>query len=267
MVRNMKQKKLILGNDNVAMHNEKTENISYRDCTETESEKIRLNKFLSDSGVCSRREADRLIADGKVRVNGSVAQLGMRVSREDEITCDGRQVIFEEELVLLAFNKPEGVECTADRKNKDNIIDYLNYPKKVTYVGRLDKNSCGLILMTNDGDLGNKISKSVNHHEKEYIVRVNKKITKDFIEKMSKGVKILDTVTRKCDVKRIDDYTFDIVLTQGLNRQIRRMCEALSYKVVYLERIRVMNILLGNLKRGSYREVTPEEIEELLKNI
>lgn len=267
MVRNMKQKKLILGHNNSDKYNKKTENISSGDCTETEPEKIRLNKFLSDSGVCSRREADRLIADGQVRVNGSVAQLGMRVSREDEITCDGRQVIFEEELVLLAFNKPEGIECTADRKNKDNIIDYLNYPKKVTYVGRLDKNSCGLILMTNDGDLGNRISKSVNHHEKEYIVKVNKKITNDFIEKMSNGVKILDTITRKCVVKRIDDYTFDIILTQGLNRQIRRMCEALSYKVVYLERIRVMNILLGNLKRGSYREVTTEEIEELLKNI
>lgn len=267
MVRNMKQKKLILGNQNADKDNKKPEKLSSEGCTEREPERIRLNKFLSDSGVCSRREADRLIADGKVRVNGIVAPLGMRVSRKDTITCGGRQVIFEEELVLLAFNKPEGIECTADRTNKDNIIDYLNYPKKVTYVGRLDKNSCGLILMTNDGDLGNKISKSVNHHEKEYIVRVNKKITNDFIEKMRNGVKILDTVTRKCEVKRIDDYTFNIILTQGLNRQIRRMCEALSYKVLYLERIRVMNILLGNLKRGSYREVTTEELEELLKNI
>lgn len=232
-----------------------------------DSEQIRLNKFLCDSGVCSRREADRLIADGKVTVNGRRAELGMRVSRADCITCGGRRVIFEEELILLAFNKPEGIECTADRKNKNNIIDYLNYPKRVTYVGRLDKNSCGLILMTNDGDLGNKIAKSVNHHEKEYIVKVNRKITNDFIERMSNGVEILDTVTRKCEVRQIDDYSFNIILTQGLNRQIRRMCEALSYKVVYLERIRVMNILLGNLKRGSYRNVTTREIEELLKDI
>lgn len=261
MVQNMKQKKLILGKDR------KNDNQNSKEYKDTNPEKIRLNKFMSDSGICSRREADRLIADGKVMVNGHKAELGMRVSREDTITCNGRPVAFEEELILLAFNKPEGIECTADRSNKDNIIDYLNYPKKVTYVGRLDKNSCGLILMTNDGDLGNKISKSVNHHEKEYIVRVNKHITGEFIRKMSNGVKILDTVTRKCMVKQLDDYTFDIVLTQGLNRQIRRMCEALSYKVVYLERIRVMNILLGNLKRGSYRDVTADEIEELIEKI
>lgn len=259
---NGKQKKLLLGNENNGL-----KNLKQKHNIETDSQQIRLNKFLSDSGLCSRREADRLIADGKVRVNGSVAELGMRVSREDNITCYDRPVVFEEELILLAFNKPEGIECTADKKNKDNIIDYLNYPKRVTYVGRLDKNSCGLILMTNDGDLGNKIAKSVNHHEKEYIVKVNKKITEDFIRKMSNGVEILDTVTRKCVVRRIDDFTFKIILTQGLNRQIRRMCEALSYKVIYLERIRVMNILLGNLKRGSYRRVTTEEIEELLENI
>ncbi|MBQ3584638.1 MAG: pseudouridine synthase [Lachnospiraceae bacterium] len=228
---------------------------------------LRLNKYLSDAGVCSRREADRLIADGKVLVNGKTAEMGMRVTENDMIICNGKKVSLEEELILLAFNKPEGIECTTDKRNKDNIIDYIGYPKKITYIGRLDKNSCGLLLMTNDGDLANRIAKSVNHHEKEYIVRVNKKISEDFIRKMENGVKILDTITRKCVVKRVDDYTFRIVLTQGLNRQIRRMCEALSYKVVYLERVRVMNILLGNLKRGSYRNVTPKEMEELLKDI
>lgn len=258
----MGQKKIILGTKNETVKKLNQNNT----CTEAQ-EQIRLNKFLSDSGVCSRREADKLIACGKVMVNGKRAGLGMRVNRADDIFCDGRRVVFEEELILLAFNKPEGIECTADRRNKDNIIDYLNYPKRVTYVGRLDKNSCGLILMTNDGDLGNKIAKSVNYHEKEYIVKVNKKITDDFIRNMSNGVEILDTVTRTCTVRKIDNYTFNIVLTQGLNRQIRRMCEALSYKVVYLERIRVMNILLGNLKRGSYRLVTPKEIKGLLKNI
>lgn len=254
----MKQKKIMFGGKNAQKKIEEAKQ---------DTVTLRLNKYLSDAGVCSRREADRLIADGKVLVNGKTAEMGMRVTENDMIICNGKKVSLEEELILLAFNKPEGIECTTDKRNKDNIIDYIGYPKKITYIGRLDKNSCGLLLMTNDGDLANRIAKSVNHHEKEYIVRVNKKISEDFIRKMENGVKILDTITRKCVVKRVDDYTFRIVLTQGLNRQIRRMCEALSYKVVYLERVRVMNILLGNLKRGSYRNVTPKEMEELLKDI
>lgn len=254
----MKQKKIMFGGKNAQKKIEEAKQ---------DTVTLRLNKYLSDAGVCSRREADRLIADGKVLVNGKTAEMGMRVTENDMIICNGKKVSLEEELILLAFNKPEGIECTTDKRNKDNIIDYIGYPKKITYIGRLDKNSCGLLLMTNDGDLANRIAKSVNHHEKEYIVRVNKKISEDFIRKMENGVEILDTITRKCVVKRVDDYTFRIVLTQGLNRQIRRMCEALSYKVVYLERVRVMNILLGNLKRGSYRNVTPKEMEELLKDI
>lgn len=242
----MKQKKIIL-NEN------------------SETNDIRLNKFLSDAGVCSRREADKLIEQGKVTVNGVKAVVGQRVSKSDVVMCNGKKVSFDEEMVLLLLNKPEGIECTSDKSNKDNVIDFIKYPKKVFYVGRLDKNSCGLLLLTNDGDLANKIAKSVNGHEKEYIVKVNKKITDDFVQKMSNGVEILDTVTKKCSVTRIDDYTFKIILTQGLNRQIRRMCDALSYKVVYLQRIRIMNLKLGNLKLGTYRNATPEEVSGLIK--
>ena len=223
---------------------------------------IRLNKYLSDSGICSRREADRLIADGKVYVNGKKAEMGMRVTSNDKVECNGKTASIEEDMVLLAFNKPAGVECTTDRSNPDNIIDYIKYPKKIFYVGRLDKNSTGLILMTNDGDLANKIAKAVNCHEKEYVVRVNKKITDDFLAKMANGVPILDTVTRKCSIKKTDDYSFNIILTQGLNRQIRRMCEVLD-----LHRIRVMNIRIGNLKTGNYRNINKTELDELLKNI
>ena len=228
---------------------------------------IRLNKYLSDSGICSRREADRLIADGKVYVNGKKAEMGMRITSNDTVECNGKIASLEEDMVLLAFNKPAGIECTTDRSNPDNIIDYIKYPKKIFYVGRLDKNSTGLILMTNDGDLANKIAKAVNCHEKEYFVRVNKKITDDFLAKMANGVPILDTVTRKCSIKKTDDYTFNIILTQGLNRQIRRMCEALSYKVLDLHRIRVMNIRIGNLKTGNYRNINKTELDELIKNI
>lgn len=242
----MKQKKIIL-NEN------------------SEKNDIRLNKFLSDSGVCSRREADKLIEQGKVSVNGIKAVMGQRVSGSDEVICNGKKISFDEEMVLLLLNKPEGIECTTDRNNKDNVIDFIKYPKKIFYVGRLDKNSCGLLLLTNDGDLANKIAKSVNGHEKEYIVKVNKKITTDFIKKMSNGVEILDTVTKKCTVTKIDDYTFKIILTQGLNRQIRRMCEALSYKVIFLQRIRIMNLKLDNLKLGRYRNATGNEVAQLLR--
>ena len=228
---------------------------------------IRLNKYLSDSGICSRREADRLIESGKVMVNDKPALMGQKVTKADKIYVDGKKVDFEENLVLIAFNKPEGIECTTDKSNPDNVIDYISYPKKIFYIGRLDKDSFGLLLLTNDGDLANKIAKSVNNHEKEYIVKTNKKINGDFIEKMSNGVAILDTVTKKCKVEKIDDFTFRIILTQGLNRQIRRMCKALGYKVVSLERIRIMNIRLGNLAKGTYRNVTREEIQSLLSMI
>jgi 23S rRNA pseudouridine2604 synthase len=227
---------------------------------------IRLNKYISDSGVCSRREADRLVEAGKVKVNGEVAVMGLRIKEGDVVTVDGKPVKLQERLVLLAVNKPVGIECTTDRTNPDNIISFLNYPQKIFYIGRLDKNSHGLILMTNDGDLANRISKSVNKHEKEYIVKVNKKIDNEFIINMSNGVKILDTVTRKCKVNKIDDYTFNIILTQGLNRQIRRMCNALGFKVIDLKRIRVMNIKLGNLQEGSYRNVSDSEISQLISN-
>ena len=229
------------------------------------NEPVRLNKFLSDAGMCSRREADRLIEAGKVTVDGNVAVMGQKVLPTQRIVCDGKLASRESELILIALNKPVGIECTSDRSNPDNIIDFLNYPKRVYTIGRLDKNSEGLILLTNDGSIVNKISKSVNYHEKEYIVSVNKKITDDFVEKMSSGVAILDTVTRPCEVERIDDKTFKIILTQGLNRQIRRMCETLGYRVVTLKRIRIMNINLGKLKLGTYRNVTDKELSELLR--
>ena len=228
---------------------------------------IRLNKYLSDAGVCSRREADRLIGDGKVAVNGKAAVMGQRILPEDEVVFEGKMIRLVEDLELLAFHKPEGIECTADRKNKDNVIDYLHYDKRLFYIGRLDKNSCGLLLLTNDGDLANKIAKGANGHEKEYIVTVNKKITPAFIARMENGVPILDTVTRKCKVEKLTENTFRIILTQGLNRQIRRMCEALSYKVLKLKRIRVMNVQLGNLPEGACRKVTGSELQELIESV
>lgn len=230
-------------------------------------ELIRLNKFLSEAGVCSRREADRLIEAGKVFVDGRRAETGMRVSPAQEIKV-GKQVIHKgNEMVLLAVNKPAGIVCTEEKKEKHNIIRFLNYPTRITYIGRLDKDSEGLLLMTNNGDIINKMMRAGNRHEKEYKVTVNKPVTREFIEKMGQGVPILDTVTRPCKVKAIGKYKFNIVLTQGLNRQIRRMCEYFGYKVTRLERVRVMNIQLGSLKPGEYREVTDDEIRELYELI
>ena len=230
-------------------------------------ELIRLNKFLSEAGVCSRREADRLIEAGKVFVDGRRAETGMRVSPAQEIKV-GKQVIHKgNEMVLLAVNKPAGIVCTEEKKEKHNIIRFLNYPIRITYIGRLDKDSEGLLLMTNNGDIINKMMRAGNRHEKEYKVTVNKPVTREFIEKMGQGVPILDTVTRPCKVKAIGKYKFNIVLTQGLNRQIRRMCEYFGYKVTRLERVRVMNIQLGSLKPGEYREVTDDEIRELYELI
>ena len=228
---------------------------------------VRLNKYLSDAGVCSRREADRLIESGKVTIDGKRAEMGMKVS-EGQVVCVGKKPVQpKNEMVLLAVNKPVGIVCTEEKREKNNIIQFLKYPTRITYIGRLDKDSEGLLLMTNNGDIINKMMRAGNEHEKEYIVTVNKPITDEFIEKMANGVPILDTVTRKCKVEKIGKYTFRIVLTQGLNRQIRRMSEYLGYKVTKLKRIRVMNIHLGNLKPGEYRAVTEQEIAELYELI
>ena len=230
---------------------------------------IRLNKYLSDAGVCSRREADKLIESGRVFVDGKRAEMGMKVSDGQKV-CVGKKEIQpknKDEMVLLAVNKPVGIVCTEEKREKNNIIDFLKYPTRITYIGRLDKDSEGLILMTNNGDIINKMMRAGNEHEKEYKVTVDKPITDEFIEKMGSGVPILDTVTRKCKVEKIGKYTFRIILTQGLNRQIRRMCEYLGYKVTRLQRLRVMNIKLGDLKPGTYRHVSEEEIKELYELI
>lgn len=236
---------------------------------------IRVNKYLSDAGVCSRRAADRYIEEGRVTIDGKKAITGMRILPFQSVKVDGKE-ISKEEMILLALNKPVGIECTTSKEVKENIVDFINYNKRVYPVGRLDKNSEGLILLTNNGDIVNKIMKASTYHEKEYIVTVNKNITEDFIYRMGNGIHlkdtrngkvILDQVTRKCHVKRLDDKTFKIILTQGLNRQIRRMCKALGYNVITLKRVRIMNINLGNLKLGTYREVTKEEIEDLMKLI
>ena len=228
---------------------------------------VRLNKFLSEAGVCSRREADRLIESGKVTVDGRRAEMGMRVTKDQRVGVGKKEVRQKNEMVLLAVNKPVGIVCTEEKKEKNNIIRFLNYPTRVTYIGRLDKDSEGLLLMTNNGDIINKMMRAGNQHEKEYKVTVNKPVTKEFIEKMAEGVPILDTVTRKCKVEMLGKYKFRIILTQGLNRQIRRMCEYLGYKVTRLERIRVMNITLGELKPGEYRKVTEAEIQKLYELI
>lgn len=230
-------------------------------------EMIRLNKFLSEAGVCSRREADRLIESGRVFVDGKRAETGMKVSSAQEIKVGKKVVSKGNEMVLLAVNKPVGIVCTEEKREKKNIIRFLNYPTRITYIGRLDKDSEGLLLMTNNGDIINKMMRAGNRHEKEYKVTVDKPITPEFIEKMGAGVPILDTVTRPCKIRQIGKYKFDIILTQGLNRQIRRMCEYFGYKVTRLERIRVMNITLGNLKPGEYRKVTEKEMEELYELI
>lgn len=227
-------------------------------------ESKRLNKAISETGFCSRREADRLIESGKVKVNGEPAGLGVQVTEKDEIQIDGKVITKEVENIYLAFHKPVGITCTTDTNIKSNIIDFINYPERIFPVGRLDKPSEGLIFMTNDGDIVNKILRSKNNHEKEYLVTVNKKINSQFIKRMRNGVPILDTVTKKCQVIKINDFTFNIVLTQGLNRQIRRMCEYLGYEVKKLKRVRIMNISLGNLKPGKYRSFTKTELQEIL---
>jgi 23S rRNA pseudouridine2604 synthase len=224
-----------------------------------------LNKAISETGYCSRREADRLIEAGKVEVNGEIAGLGVQVSKTDVIFVEGIRITNTVKPVYLAFNKPVGITSTTDISIKSNIISFINYPERIFPIGRLDKPSEGLIFMTNDGDIVNKILRSKNNHEKEYIVTVNKKITRDFLDKMSGGIPILDTITKKCVIKKIDDFTFNIILTQGLNRQIRRMCDYLGFEVKTLKRIRIMNIKLGKLKPGKYRHFTKEELTEILR--
>lgn len=226
-------------------------------------EPVRLNKYLSEAGVCSRREADRLIESGRVTVDGQRAQTGMRITSGQVVKVGRKVVSKQDEMIVLAVNKPRGIVCTEERRERNSIVRFLDYPVRVTYIGRLDKDSRGLLLMTNNGDIINKMMRAANYHEKEYKVTVDQEITPEFIEKMSSGVPILDTVTRPCRVEKIGKYTFSIILTQGLNRQIRRMCEALGYQVRDLVRMRVMNIRLGSLKEGQYRKVTDEELEEL----
>lgn len=228
-------------------------------------EEMRLNKYLSEVGVCSRREADRLVEAGRVTVNGILAVMGQKVTGREQIQIDQKSIKKEEEKVLLAFNKPRGIVCTTSKKDKNNIVDFINYGKRIYPIGRLDKDSEGLILLTNQGELVDKILRGSNFHEKEYIVTVNKKITPEFLRAMSSGVPILDTITRPCEIEQIEARTFRIILTQGLNRQIRRMCEYFDYRVLELARVRVMNIRLGRLKTGTYRKVAGKELEELMK--
>ena len=229
---------------------------------------IRLNKYLSDSGVCSRREADRMIEDGRILVNGMTAGTGMKVSDEDEIIVDGKPLKKKDKKVVLAFYKPVGITCTEkDRHAEQTIRDVIDYPVRVTYAGRLDKESEGLLLLTNDGNLINDLMRSANHHEKEYLVRVNKPITDMFIQRMSEGIylKDLKVKTRECQVEKVGKFIFRIILTQGLNRQIRRMCASLGYRVDSLMRVRVMNVELGDLKPGEYRRITGDELSQLYR--
>jgi len=231
-----------------------------------EQQGTRLNKYLAECGICSRREADRLIDSGKVMIDGRIAKMGDRVTDQNEVMVHGKKVQLSNQKVVLAFYKPVGVTCTEkDAHAKITITDYMKYPIRITYAGRLDKDSEGLMIMSNDGDLIQKMTRAVNKHEKEYIVKVDKEITDAFIEKMCGGIylKELEATTRTCNIQKIGPYIFRIILTQGLNRQIRRMCETCGYQVRQLKRIRIMNIELGKLQVGTYRELKGEELKEL----
>jgi len=230
---------------------------------------VRINKYLGDAGVCSRREADKYIEQGKVTIDGKVAEMGSRVFPGQKVTFNGKELKKQEEQVLIAFYKPVGIVCTTDTREPDNVIDFLNYGKRIYPIGRLDKDSEGLLLLTNDGDIVNKILRAGNHHEKEYLVTVNKPITPEFLKGMAGGVPILDTVTKPCKIEPTGKCSFKIILTQGLNRQIRRMCEYFDYRVLSLKRVRIMHIQLGHLKPGTYRNLSAGELERLqnvLKN-
>ena len=234
---------------------------------------IRLNKYISSSGFCSRREADRFIENGNVMIDGKVAEVGMKVFHNQEVFVNGVKIIPKQKFVYIALHKPIGITCTTDRKDPDNIVDYLNYKEPLFPIGRLDKDTSGLILMSNDGDVVNKILRSTYKHEKEYIVSVNADITPEFIKKIKSGVRIYNAVTNQyqmtkpCKVKKLDVRTFQLILTEGLNRQIRRMCTVLGYRVVKLKRIRVMNVELKDMEAGAWRYVTKEELQILNDSI
>lgn len=230
---------------------------------------IRVNKYIAGAGVCSRREADKLVEAGKVLINGNTAENGSKVYEDDEVTVNGKKIGGAQKKVYLAFYKPAGIVCTAEKQEENNIMDYIDYPVRVTYCGRLDKDSEGLLLLSNDGDFMQNLMRGANGHEREYLVRVNKPITDEFIHSMEEGVflKELNTTTKKCKVRKISDVTFTIVLTQGLNRQIRRMCRAFDYHVRFLKRVRIENIQLGDMDPGSYRELEDAELNELKKRV
>lgn len=232
-----------------------------------ESQGKRLNKFIADSGYCSRREADRLITEGRVKVDGRVGVLGDKVLPGTEVLVDGQSLTGNGEKVYLVLNKPVGIVCTADPREPMNVVDYLDYPIRIFPVGRLDKDSEGLLLMTSDGEIVNRLLRAAGGHEKEYEVTVDRPVTREFLEGMMKGVPILDTVTLPCKIRRTGDKSFNIIIVQGLNRQIRRMCEYFGYNVRSLRRIRIMNIRLGNLKPGQWRELTEEEFTTLMKQL
>ncbi|MGM9924928.1 MAG: 23S rRNA pseudouridine(2604) synthase RluF [Bacillus sp. (in: firmicutes)] len=228
---------------------------------------MRINKYIAESGVTSRRGADKLIAEKRVTINGAVAELGSQAEDGDDVRIDGKPLKAKQEYVYLALNKPAGITSTTERHIKGNIVDFVNHPLRIFHIGRLDKESTGLILLTNDGDIVNEILRAENRHEKEYIVTVDKPITPQFLKRMASGVEILDTVTLPCKVKQLSKNVFNITLTQGLNRQIRRMCAALGYEVRALERIRIMNIHLKGLKTGQWRDLTEKERTELFKEL
>ncbi len=228
---------------------------------------INLNKFISSTGICSRREAEKLIIEGRVTINGKTTELGNRVGKKDVVKLDGRILQQKPSTIYIALNKPVGVVSTTDSREPHNIIKHINHPERLFPIGRLDKPSEGLIFLTNDGDIVNKILRAGNQHEKEYIVSVNKSITNDFIKKMGNGIPILGTVTQKCVVEKVSDKIFKIILTQGLNRQIRRMCEYLDYEVIKLKRTRIMNVELGYLQTGDWRELIEEEMNSIHKMI
>jgi 23S rRNA pseudouridine2604 synthase len=228
---------------------------------------LRINKFISESGITSRRGADKWIAEGRVTINGTVAELGSQAEPGDDVRVDGKPIKVEQQNVYIALNKPIGITSTTEKHIKGNIVDFVNHPLRIFHIGRLDKDSSGLILLTNDGDIVNEILRAENKHEKEYIVTVDKPLTASFIKDMSSGVEILDTKTLPCKVEQLTKYTFNITLMQGLNRQIRRMCSALGYEVRDLHRIRIMNIHLDGLANGQWRDLTEDELTELFKEL
>lgn len=231
------------------------------------AEQIRINKYISSCGFCSRRQADRYLEEGRVTIDGETAGVGDRVEPGQTVCVDGTKIRINEEKIVIAFHKPAGVVCTSSKKDKDNIIDYLHFDQRIYPVGRLDKESTGLILLTNDGELTDRILRGRNGHEKEYVVTVNKPISQEVIRAMEQGVPILDTMTKPCRIRKLGERKFRMILTQGLNRQIRRMCEYFGYRVLTLKRVRIMNIELGQLPEGEWRYLTPKEREKLEKSM